>query len=347
MQAGDRGIGHGPAAEGVGLAAKTAFLASGAPWPGQPPPVCIDTHASRVFLTADRAWKLKKPVKLVHVDQRTPEARLHLCREELRLNRELAGAIYRGLTPLVILPDGALALGGQGVVVDWLIEIDRLPATRMLDRLLRDGPAPRPPEIAALCGVLIDFYRRRPGQREGGGVFYRRLVRDCQIADAHLRAMAPKAGVALPDTVLAAAAGVLDGARAEIVERGRRRLIVEGHGDLRAEHVCLTDPPVVFDRLEIDHGLRAIDPFYEVNALGLECAGLGAPWIHAALLEELSGAIAPPSAALLRAYGVAANLTRARIAADHFRDRTVAEPQKQRSKAERHLAAAVRLLAQP
>ena len=131
------------------------------------------------------------------------------------------------------------------------------------------------------------------------------------------------------------------------MERGRQGLVVEGHGDLRAEHVCLTKPPVVFDRLEIDHGIRTLDPFYEINALGLECTLLGAAWIRAALLAKLSQAIAPPSPDLLSVYGLVALLTRARIAADHFRDSELANPEKWRARTKQTVSAAEHLVRKP
>lgn len=322
---------------------KRAFLESGAPWPDEPPPECIETHASVVFLTRDRAWKLKKPVHLIHVDQRSPEARERLCREEIRVNRELAGRVYIGLTPIVQHPDGPLALGGAGRVVDWVIESVRLPAAQMLDRRLGRGPAPGAEEIGALGDVLVGFYRGRRPERGSGDAFFERLVRDSRIAADHLREMGPAAGVAVPGRVLDGAVPTIRRCGAEILDRARRGLLVEGHGDLRAEHVCLTEPPVVFDRLEIDSSLRIIDPFFEVNALGLECGLMGAEWIGAHLLDRLAGDFEPPSDKLMTAYGIVLSLTRARFAVDHFRDSVLREPAKYRAKAEDYLSVATRL----
>ena len=328
----------------VPLSDKRAFLASGAPWPGEPAPDCVETHASLVFLTRDRAWKLKKPVHLMHVDQRSLETRAFLCHEEVRLNRELAGDVYRGMTPLVLRRDGALALGGEGRVVDWLIETIRLPAAEMLDRRLESGPAPKRAQIAAVCDVMTAFYRAR--QPSPGDAFFARLLRDARTAQAHLREMVPRAGVDLPAHVMESAAPMIRRCAGEIAERAGEGLTLEGHGDLRAEHVCLTDPPVVFDRLEIDHGLRLVDPFFEMNALGLECGLAGAEWIGPLLLDRLAEAFAPPSRALLAAYGVLACLNRARFAVDHFRDSDVSTPDKWRERAARYLDAAERLTAQ-
>lgn len=57
----------------------------------------------------------------------------------------------------------------------------------------------------------------------------------------------------------------------ELPARGRR--IAEGHGDLRAEHVCLAAPISVIDCLEFDRNLRLLDPAREMALLALEIAG--------------------------------------------------------------------------
>src|SRR5207253_4916599 len=58
---------------------------------------------------------------------------------ELRLNRRLAPDIYIAVAPLMQEPGGNLAIGGEGVVIDWLVKMVRLSAERMLDRRLARG----------------------------------------------------------------------------------------------------------------------------------------------------------------------------------------------------------------
>lgn len=63
----------------------------------------------------------------------------------------------------------------------------------------------------------------------------------------------------------------------EVSAREAAGFVVEGHGDLRPEHVCLTDPLVIFDRVETALELRMIDVFDEVGYLATECTLLGRP----------------------------------------------------------------------
>ncbi len=51
---------------------------------------------------------------------------------------------------------------------------------------------------------------------------------------------------------------------------------MEGHGDLRPEHVCLLDRPVVFDGVEFSLPLRCSDVISELAFLAMECDFLSA-----------------------------------------------------------------------
>lgn len=334
-------VAHTDPSDIIPLECKRAFLASGAAWPGEGPPDCVETHASFVFLTRDRVWKLKKAIRLPHVDMRDPDIRENLCREELRLNRALAGDIYRGMVPLVRRPDGGLALGGAGQVIDWLIEMQRLPAPAFLDARLKSGRTPRLGEITAVCDRMIRFYREQPAPPEAGRTMFDLRLREAETNALHLRELRSRIGADLPDALLDRGVRLLETCKDEVLSRARQGFVVEGHGDLRPEHVCLTDPPVIFDRLEYDPAMLLTDPWSELNALGLECAQLGAAWIRPILLFSLArSGYAAPSRRLLAAYGIHHCLTRARLAIDHLRDTHVRMPAKWPARTRMYLAMA-------
>src|SRR5690606_23645446 len=80
--------------------------------------------------------------------------------------------------------------------------------------------------------------------------------------------------------------------------------VVDAHGDLRPEHVCLEEPtPVVIDCLEFSQELRWLDPVSELSFLALECRRLGAAWIGERLLARYAEMSQDRvSAALVRFY---------------------------------------------
>lgn len=310
------------------------------------PDQVIETHAAYVLLAGHRAYKLKKPVNLGCFDHRRLPAREAACREELRLNRELAGrAVYLGLMPITATGGGTLQMGGAGRLVDWLVVMRRLPAQRMLDVVLQSGARPSVEEIAVLAERLARFYRR-PGAAPQAAAPYLAHLRGESAANRNLlhqhRQHLP--GITL-DRLLIAGADLIEAAAPAIAARASAGLIVEGHGDLRPEHVCLTHPPVIFDRVEFSPALRHIDVGDEVNTLALECRMLGAPEVGRALTDHMAvEGFPPPPAALLRCYTVFRCLTRARLCLGHLAEEPPRSPEKWPPRARAYLAEAARAL---
>ncbi len=113
---------------------------------------------------------------------------------------------------------------------------------------------------------------------------------------------------------------------------------MEGHGDLRPEHVFLGADPAVIDCLEFDRDLRLLDPVDELGFLALECALLGQPGVGTRFLEiyrESSGDRCPLQ--LLRFYQGFRAFVRAKIAIWHLKDDKVSDPDHWRMRAVRYL----------
>ncbi|MBH2043719.1 MAG: hypothetical protein I8H87_09365 [Comamonadaceae bacterium] len=282
----------------------------------------VETHMSWVFLVGERVYKLKKPVRFPFLDFSTLAARESACREELRLNARLAPGIYLGLMVLreqdgrfTLVPEGVAA---PGRTVDWLVCMRRLPRECMLDRALaeqRVGPA----QIDALVAVLVAFYRSavrvRLDAAEHLSLFQREQAANREVL---LR----------PQFALEGAACALDRfdqvllhERGALLARVTQRCIVDGHGDLRPEHVCLLEPPVVIDCIEFNAALRQVDPFDDLAFLALECDMAGAPMVGEQIVNECAAGLpnaAPP--ALMHFYTAARSLLRARLAMAHLLD---------------------------
>ena len=112
----------------------------------------IDTHSAIVFLAGERAYKLKRAVRFDYLDFSTSERRRAMCDAEVRLNRRTAPDIYRGVVPITREPGGALALGGSGPPIDWVVEMNRFPQEALFDRLAAAGAAGSRTDAASGCG---------------------------------------------------------------------------------------------------------------------------------------------------------------------------------------------------
>jgi aminoglycoside phosphotransferase family enzyme len=263
----------------VSIADKVRFLERPSSYPRPPDAVEVEeTHMSWVFLAGDDVYKLKKPVKYPFLDFSTLEAREADCRDEVRLNRRLAPDVYLGVRALTRADSGDLAIEGGGEVVDWLVHMRRLPADRMLDAVI-EGGGPTKAEVDAVGAVLTGFYAGLPPADLAPDAYVARLREEHAKNLAVLEQRAFAVDGARLDALADAVAGFLDRDGALLRARVRGGRVVEGHGDLRPEHVCLVEPPVVIDCLEFNRNLRLVDPVEELAYLTLECDRLGAAWV--------------------------------------------------------------------
>ena len=303
----------------------------------------IETHMSWVFVAGAHVLKLKKPVRYPFLDFSTPAAREGACREEVRLNARLAPGVYHGLMALQwrdgcfsLVPEAAA--DPRAATLDWLVWMRRLPPEHMLDRKIVQAKVSAA-DIDALVRVLAEFYRG--------------ATRVCIDADAYVARFAHEQAtnrtlLLQPGLQSDSVAETLDRFDAALLRhsgmlgaRATQGRIVDGHGDLRPEHVCLLRPPVVIDCLEFNAALRQIDPFDELAFLGLECELAGTPWIGTWLIDGCSAALKErPDRRLLALYTAYRALLRARLALAHLLEPQPRTPERWQPLAQRYVARA-------
>jgi aminoglycoside phosphotransferase family enzyme len=315
---------------------KVRFLGSPGVLAPNETPQTRETHMSWVFLTKGLVFKLKKPVRYSYLDFSTSSAREVACREEFRINQRLAPGVYLRLARLTREPDGALCVDGSGETADWLVVMRRLPVEFMLDSRLRSGAA-TPASIARLTEHLLGFYRTALQDSLTPGDYVERFRR--QLTEDRKTISLP--GFAIDHGRAHAIMDRLDGRLSELDDVIRQRVsggrIIEGHGDLRPEHVWLGDPILVIDRIEFNRDLRMVDPFDELAFLGMECAVAGAHWVAPILIGAASDALGAPPAGLIDFYTAARASLRARLSLAHLLDPEPREPAKWAPQAERYL----------
>lgn len=326
-----------------GLEEKVQALRSAATYPEHPTSIeTIETHFAWVFLAGERAYKLKKPVNVPGMDLRSLDSRRLSCAEELRLNRKLAADVYLDVVPLVRGADATLHVGGEGATVDWLVRMRLLPAGLMLDRAIAAGTASAA-RLTAVGVILAQFYRTQPRVAFEPEQYLERITGQIH-ADRHAL-FAPE--LHLDDHCIQAAltatwcaASLLE---SELAQRACEGRILEAHGDLRPEHICLSDPPCIIDSLEFSKDLRTLDPAEELAFLWIECEQAGSVQAAATVLQSYREASADPvSERLLDFYRSRRAMVRAKIIAWHLIDPTVMSLAPWRELAHAYLATAER-----
>ena len=317
---------------------KVAFLRSPDAYPARPAGVeVVETHMSWVFLADALVYKLKKPVRYEFLDFSTVEARRRNCEREVQLNRRLAGDVYYGVVPLVMRTDGHLQLDGPGPVVDWLVKMRRLPAHRMLDAAIRSDSVSAE-DVRRLSHLLSEFYQRTAPVAVSEAEYRGRFA--IEIRANHAELSKPNYELSAPqvDRVTQGQQRVLCENVDLLERRARDGKIVDAHGDLRPEHICLTAEPRIIDCLEFKRQFRILDPVDELSYLALECERLKAPAIGDEVLRQYLAARgdAPP-AELIWFYKAFRACLRARIAIWHIADHEVRDTDKWRRRANDYL----------
>jgi uncharacterized protein len=237
----------------------------------------VETHISWVFLAGDRVYKVKKPVNLGFLDFTTLTRRRFFCHEEIRLNRRLAPEVYLGVVELKGT-GSRVRFGGPGRTREVAVEMRRLPADRMLDRLVRED-AVDPALMDAIAAAVARFH----GVAETGGEVdalggidtIRKNWEEnfAQTADFPADVLALECRRAVRVSVDAFLERDADRFAARI-RAGRSR---DCHGDLQAQHVCCTDPIQIFDCIEFNHRFRYGDTAGEIAFLAMDLDRLGRP----------------------------------------------------------------------
>jgi uncharacterized protein len=160
----------------------------------------------------------------------------------------------------------------------------RLPTELTLDALHQRGKL-HPESIDRLAATLVHFYRSLTPLDVTPEAYRERYVSHVRSNLSELRAVQHH----LPPGVVKRVHGfqlqrlLLQPALFDERVRGGR--IVDGHGDLRPEHICLSDPIAIFDCIEFNADFRRIDVADELAFLAAECDFLGADWVGPQLLQ--------------------------------------------------------------
>lgn len=319
---------HTPGTE-IPVSEKVQFLSR----PGSYPNVTrvievVETHMSWVFLADSLAYKLKKPVRYPFLDFSTLEARRRDSEEEVRLNRRLAADVYLGTVPLTLGQNRRLSLGGVGDAVEWLVKMRRLPAECMLDNAIKSHSVEMP-QIRNVAGILSRFYEAASPITIKPSEYRHRLTRYVQENYTELAREEYRLDQALVCSVCEAQTRMLRKTPDLFDKRVQGGHVIECHGDLRPEHICLEPRPVIIDCLEFKREFRELDTADELAFLAIECEHLGAGHIGDEVFRSYSACSGDaPDDRLIAFYKSHRAALRAKISLWHTRDGNIKDHSK-------------------
>jgi aminoglycoside phosphotransferase family enzyme/predicted kinase len=227
------------------------------------PVVHIDTHLNHVFLVGDRAFKLKRAVRLPFVDFRSVHKRRAACEAELAVNRALGSPFYLGVLPVGLGPDGRYRIGLEGETTDWIVEMRRFDSASQFDVLAKEGALSVELVEAAAAQIAAMHARAPTTPLMGHTADYRHTLRFLERTETEAAArLGLQTGQPSPYDLLDRELAHIG---AQIERRRAAGKVRRTHGDLHLRNICLFEgKPVPFDALEFDKRMATTDVLYDL-----------------------------------------------------------------------------------
>ncbi|MCB1315451.1 MAG: AAA family ATPase [Leptospiraceae bacterium] len=247
----------------------------------------IETHISLVLLAANRAYKSNKSVDLGFIKQTTLTERFRNCCHEVRLNARLAADVYLGVYAVHLSDVGRPVLGtepvyglshsdsqqdpsassensaGDDSILEYCVVMRRLPdAHNLKSRIAHKQIAST--DMNGLADVLTAFH----ADCDHG-------ARLAALHQLHTRLTEALDGISeqwLPDPIRRRILSEVQRKLAAVRIRELTRAIVDGHGDLRLDHIYISDDGFrIIDCVEFNQQFRAVDRFEDLAFLTMGC----------------------------------------------------------------------------
>jgi len=221
----------------------------------------IDTHAASVFLEGDHALKIKRAVRFPYLDYSTLAKRKAACDEEMKINRKFAPQIYRRVVSIKQAADGSLSIDGDGVPIEYAIEMTRFDERQTIDHLTESGEPDRD-LVSAIADAISASHAVAPlAPAEAWIKSIPAFVEDNTIAFRNAASF-PARDV---DDLGEASRSAFSRIRGLLRQRGRQGYVRRCHGDLHLANIVLIEhEPVLFDAIEFDPAIASVDVLYDL-----------------------------------------------------------------------------------
>ena len=225
------------------------------------------THISNVFIGDNFVYKIKKPVNFGFLDFSTLEKRKFYCNQEVILNSRFSSDIYLGVYPVTF--DGAqYKINGKGEIIDYAVKMKRLSDEDLLKTRVKKGIV-TDLDISRIGTTIARFHKQSkssPEIEKFGRYESIKLNTDenfIQTKDFIDKSVSKDQYHTLKNWTDAFYRNNKDLFKKRVL-KGKIR---DCHGDLHMEHICLTDPIILFDCIEFNERFRYIDVLSEIAFL--------------------------------------------------------------------------------
>ena len=304
------------------------------------------THISNVFIGDEFVYKIKKPVNFGFLDFSTLEKRKYYCNKEVELNSRFSNDVYLGVYPVTF--DGTkYSINGKGEVIDYAVKMRRLSDEDLLKtRFKKDDITSE--DIKRIGAAIADFHKVSKRSKEIDE--FGRLGTVKFNTDENFQ----QTEEFVDDSISKEQYHDLKNWTDEFYQkhqelfeqRVKNGKIRDCHGDLHMEHICLTDPIIIFDCIEFNDRFRYSDTLSEIAFLQMDLEFNGGQELSEQLLKAyLSHAGETDddlTYQLIKFYKVYRAYVRGKVTSFVLKDSTVADDKKAQARgiAQRYFALA-------
>ena len=224
----------------------------------------IETHISMIFLLDDRAYKMKRAVKLPYVDFSTPALRLEACKKEIVYNSNTAPDIYLGVRLITQQADGSVSFDGSGTLLDCVVEMVRFAQSDLMSKKAKSNTLSAD-LMTQVAQLIVEAHRAALIIRTVGGSENMSAVLDINEAGFKKSAFFDEHEVQALNKKFRT---YLAKHRRQLDRREKNGLVRRCHGDLHLRNICVfKDKPTLFDCIEFNDQIANTDILYDLSFL--------------------------------------------------------------------------------
>ncbi|UCF49360.1 MAG: hypothetical protein JSU91_06315 [Thermoplasmatales archaeon] len=237
-------------------------------YPEEPEKIKLaQTHISTVFIGDDFVYKIKKPVNFEFLDFSTLEKRNLFCKKEVELNNRFSKDVYLGVYPVTF--DGSKhTINGKGKIVDYAVKMRRLSDEDLLKSRFQKGTVTNN-DLERIADAIANFHKTSKVSNEIDKFGSLDVVKF--NTDENFQQTAEFIGNSISEEQYQRLKNWTSNFYKEnsglFTKRIKNGKIRDCHGDLHMEHICLTDPIIIFDCIEFNDRFRYSDILSDIAFL--------------------------------------------------------------------------------
>jgi len=242
-------------------------------YPNKPDTVeFIQTHISYIFIAGDLVYKVKKAVDFGFLDFTTLGKRKFYCDKEVLLNHRFAPDVYLDVVRIIEDKNGNLLLSNGDRIVEYAVEMKKVPEDRMLYRLVEENKVTE--GDVRRVGIYLARVYRNIQSDEKAGLFGTPAVVSKNVMenfDQTRKYVGGPVSSHMFNAIESWSRSFIDNNSKLFAKRITDGHIKDCHGDLHLQHICIDDDRIsVFDCIEFNERFRFGDVASDVAFLSMD-----------------------------------------------------------------------------